>query len=303
MRKLVLLTILILWLTACWNNNKNQQSSKDQKVDKNQQSLINKDKDIKKLKDFETKDLKDDIKENELDSINNVNKTNYKNENLDLTGNENNSLPKKKLSDFNIYTFNSAKECLGLPISVQEKKTCISKVETNFLNKAVRISDCKKLSSKFYKKKCLDNMYYTIAINKNKLSYCSLIKNSQKKDVCIRNIRSYLENIEKEKEKTKLLEKQKQEENKKILSISSINNCDNLSWDKKMICIDKFVKQDKDLRYCDKLDDNFKIKCINNNWNSVLKYDLLQAVKTKDKIYCDKIWKKEWIQKCYKTIK
>ena len=306
------LVLLLLFFVLTWCGNKNVSSNKNIE-DNKKQEIVKQDEDLQKVSNFEKKELNnDDIEIDNENTDNNENiSDNNANDNVIITAdNKSNSQTNidkldqqnnkfKKLSDFNLETLKSARECLKLHLTRKDKIFCVKQVENRFLNEALTINDCKKLSLRSYKRKCLDKIYFLLATDKKKLSYCSFIKDISKQNKCKNDIKTYLFSIKKQQEQ----EKKQEEEKKAALSVSDISSCNKLQWDDKLICIDKFVKQDHDLRYCNKLSKNFQLKCKNDNWNSVLKYNLMQAVKTKDKSYCDKIWDKNWIARCYAGIK
>lgn len=201
---------------------------------------------------------------------------------------------KLSLADLDIEKISLPKDCLKLNLSKNEKRQCILLVQDKILNDALSLDDCKKLLTKSYKLKCINKVYFLLAKDKKNISYCNYIKDDNLKQKCIQDIKHFLKSV-KESQKTKNKETHD--------TIISNTDCSKLVWQEKYICYSKKVAKEKDLRYCNKLTGNFKNKCINENWNEVLKYNLIQAVQTKDKSYCDKIANLDRVKRCYDAIK
>ena len=249
---------------------------------------------IKEIKEKEEEILEDSIDE-DLDDMVLVKEDT--NEDIGLSWKNMNEKNTSQMITVDFDTLHSPKDCLKYKMSLNKKRECISYVENKILNDIPSIENCKKLIFKKDKLKCLDNMYFILAKKNKKKKYCNFIKNTSVKSVCIRDIDNYM--------RTLSLQKKRDAKKKRIndVYVNSTNDCASLKWEKKANCLIELVKKEKDLRYCADLTWNLKNKCINDNWNELLKYNLLQAIKTKDSIYCKKIYKKTWVDKCLAKIK
>ena len=292
MKKVYLLVLMIfsLFLVSCWKNNDNNASNTNNDLSYLRENNIS-DKEIINTVKEEQKELKNTMKEEDIEKIE---------DNKETTNTEN----LKVLSDFDIERIQDPKECLHIKFKNRKDKiACVKKVEEKYLNSPNLNTDiCKKLLLSSSKRECFDKVYFNLSKSKKEEKYCKLIKNDSVKIKCLSDIQYYKNKLLLQKKKEKKQQRNNKELENKIKTISDINSCDSLSkW--KTECIINLVKKDKDLRYCDKLFWNDKIKCINDNWNELLKYNLLQAVKTKDSSYCKKIWKTEWVERCKSKIR
>ncbi len=204
-----------------------------------------------------------------------------------------------KLSQINIYKLNNARECLKLKLSRSDKLECIKKFEEYILEEKpiITLEDCNKLLKKSSKLECYDKVYFQLWCEKKDERYCNLINSKKLKELCLRNIRQWKQTIQ-----TKSSDKVKSD---KILDkVSTVKDCLKLKDISKLNCIENFVKRENDLRYCFKyLSWKLQNKCINDNYNDILKFNLKKAISTKDKLWCEKIWVDERVKKCISFIK
>jgi len=304
MKKILIYSVLLgfLVLAGCGTNKTNTTQNTDNGWNISSDSVFSSD---FKEEDIDDKDVKDVV--NEEKKIEN-DKTEEELEKDIVTKDkeENNKTKVKKLalSDVDLDSVENPRDCLKIKFKkLSYKKECVKYVENKILN-SLNLSalDCKKLVFRKSKLTCFDKVYFKLAKDKKKEKYCKLIKNEQIRSSCLKGILDYKKSLQEVAKKQELQKKQEQVIKNKVESLWNVKECKNLKeW--KIQCIEKFVKQGNDMRYCDLLTWKEKNICINNNWNDVLKYNLKKAVQTKDKSYCDKIWNQTWVKRCYAGIK
>jgi len=283
-------------LSACWKVE--QTSSKN--IEQVKKEIIKNDKDIQEIQKVQDTLLEDDINEENYDLWNTNGLDTWDNQVEDTNSSKGKKRIKyKKLSDFDISSFQSSRLCLMLHISIKDKKKCLNILDGKIMDWFLTLKTCKRLYFTKNRKQCLDKVYLWLAQKRKKISYCSFIKDNNIKNVCKKDITHYLYEVKKQELEQKKLRNKKEE----IKKINDISFCDSHKGNDLYNCINSLVWKKNNLTLCDKLSWVDKNKCINNNWNTVLKYNLLQAVKTKDVSYCDKIWNNEWINRCKSKIK
>jgi len=109
-----------------------------------------------------------------------------------------------------------------------------------------------------------------------------MIKNEAIKRKCFENIKLWENTIKKFGSNQNIEKKQ--------VKYNNVNDCVKFNSDERYSCIKYFIEKEKDLRYCFKyLSGSLKNRCVNNYFNEIVKYDLKQALSTKNSIWCDKI--------------